>query len=1123
MHPLLRTTFAFALLALCCSSAWADPPRDGLILWLDAADLGGGKSGPNDSQVGLPVTRWVDRSSHGNHLEQHRDDRQPIVEKDATSGQPMVRFDGDDLLELDRLEGLSVGDQMFHIVFVMRSLDESDHTSQRILDFESRESDGTVPKRQGFWIGAQKGRGLVRLGIHEGDEGEGLHVAWDGHSHLLELVYRAEQTFEMYFDGQRERRAMFNGTHFLGLKEHVSLALGQHVNQHDNEQTFFRGNLGEVLFYNRPLTTIERQQVNQYLKDKFSLSTELAELPQFEADVRPILATHCLECHGNDTREAGLDLRSVSSMLIGGEAGPVIVRGEPDYSELLTRIESGQMPPEGESRLTEEEVRTLREWIEADAPAEEPVVITAPPSKITDEDRQHWAWNRPKPHDPPEVRQAELVSNDIDRFVLARLEQEGLSYSQEADAHSLVRRVYFDLIGLPPSPHEVRQFVDDTQPGACERLIDRLLESQHFGERWGRHWLDVVGYVDVHGSDNDFAIIKPLSGKWRYRDYVVRSFNEDKPFDRFLTEQLAGDELCDWRDADTFTPEMLENLVATTFLLCANDDSSQNELNTPDIRHHVLQRTSETVANALLAVTMQCAKCHDHKYEPISQYDYYSFESIFAPVFNVRNWVTAENRVRPAVSDIERTQIDEANAALQKQIDELTTRRDEIHANCRTRLIAERLEGLPDDIRGAVRSAVEAPSDQRTDEQKKLVEQHESSVVPTDEQIKAELTEAELDECSRIESQTGDLKAELRSYDQITWAVENAAAPATHVLRRGNYLRPGLEVQPALLDILTTEPTSQPWSDVEHSTTSNGRRLELARQLTDADTLAGGYVARVIVNRLWQQLFGRGIVETSDNFGVSGSPPTHPELLDWLTLEFIQNGWHVKSLIKSMMMSNAYRQTSRIDDNSKNAEEVDPANKLLWRMNLRRLDSEQVRDSMLTSSGKLDRSIGGEPLPLDVQPDGMVRIKTDSLPNPGSQWRRSLYVLARRNYQLTMLRMFDQPIVTRNCSLRKPTSVVTQSLTLLHDDFVLEQAEFMARRAMDEAVEQSDPELVSWAFTAALGRPTDAEESAWSVDLLARHAERYQAQGMEADPARLKAVAHLCHMLLNTNEFLYLP
>ncbi len=1121
MPPFLRTTLVFASTVLFCAISVAEPPRDGLILWLDSADLDGDGSKTNDLENGQPFTRWVDKSSQGNHLEQLRAERQPTIEMDSTGEQPAVRFHGDDLLAIDRLSGLGVGDQMFHLVIVMRAPADSLHSAQRILDFESREPDGSVSKRRGFWVGYQQGRKLVRLGINQGDEGEGVHIAWDGQPHVLELVYTSEQTFEMYFDGQRERRAMFNGTHFLGLKEHVSLAIGQHFDQEDNQQTFYQGDLGEVLFYNRPLSTIERQEVNRYLTEKFALSTEFGEIPQFEAHVRPILAKHCLSCHGEETREAQLDLRSVSSMLVGGEAGPVIVRGEPEYSELFTRIESGLMPPEGEERLTEIEVRTIREWIEADAPAELPINISVPPSKITAEDRQHWAWNKPRRHEPPEVQEVDRVSNDIDRFVLSRLEDAGLSFSREADANAIVRRVYFDLIGLPPSPSEVQQFASDTRPGAYERLIDRLLESQHFGERWGRHWLDVVGFVDVHGSDNDFAIIKPLPGKWRYRNYVVRSFNQDKPFDQFITEQLAGDELCDWRSTETFTPEMLENLIATTFLLCANDDSSQNELNTPGIRHHVLQRTSEIVANALLAVTMQCAKCHDHKYEPISQYDYYSFEAIFSPVFNVRNWVTAENRVRPDVSDAEQMQIDEWNAAIEARIKALTNRRSEIHDACRERLVAQRLMNLPDDIRDVVKAAVETSADKRTDEQNKLAEQHESAIVPSGEEIEAALTDSERHDCGEIDHQKAKLKSELRSYDQITWAVENAAPPATHVLRRGNYLRPGLEAQPALLDILNSKPTSSTWSESEDLTATSGRRLALARQLTDSETLAGGYVARVVVNRLWQQLFGRGIVETSDNFGVSGSPPTHPELLDWLTMEFIREQWRVKPLIKSMMMSSAYRQTSKTNNTSERAETVDPANKLLWRMNLRRLESEQIRDAMLTVSGKLDRSIGGEPLPLDVLPDGMVRIKKDRLSYPGSQWRRSIYVLARRNYQLTMLRMFDQPIVARNCTLRKPTAVVTQSLTLLHDDFVLEQADFMSRRAMDESADQTFPELVSWAFTTALGRPADPEETAWSVDLLTRHAERYLEEGMDAEQANLKALAHVCHMLLNTNEFLY--
>ena len=642
----------------------------------------------------------------------------------------------------------------------------------------------------------------------------------------------------------------------------------------------------------------------------------------------------------------------------------------------------------------------------------------------------------------------QFVRNHIDQFVLAKLEKNGLTYKSTVDRSALVRRAFFDLIGLPPSTDDIDAFMNDKKPAAYERLLDRLLDSPHFGERWGRYWLDLAGYVDVYGSDNDAAIIKPLEGKWRYRDYVVRSFNADKPFDRFLVEQLAGDELYDWQSAEHFTSEMRDALIATGFLLCANDDSDQNELNTPDIRHHVLQRTTEVIANNLFALTFECAKCHDHKYEAISQVDYYQLQSVFAAAFNVRHWIVSTGRGRADVSHAMQTSIDRHNRDIDSQVEELKSR--------------------------------------------------ESKLPP------------------EVEEKIANLLAHKRKYATIQVVHESNAPPPTFVLRRGNYLRPGLEVRPELPAIF-----GSPAFHAAKVFGSSGRRLAMARQLTDPKSQVGQHVARVFVNRIWQQIFGRGIVKTSDNFGVSGSTPSHPQLLDWLTLRFIENGWRVKPIIKLMMMSSAYRQNSSVHSDDRRSLKIDPENRLLWRMNLRRLDSEYVRDAMLTTSGKLDRTLFGEAVPLEVHPDGMVVVRKDGLPTPTTQWRRSLYILARRNYHLTMLRLFDQPIVTRNCTVRKPSTVVTQSLALLHDDFVLEQAEYFADRVLEASSNTHDDSRIVAAFRISLGRYPSADEIEFARDLLDRQFEGFRRSKTEAE-ARRDALAQLCKMLFNSNEFLYI-
>lgn len=1097
------------------NSSRAEVPRDDLVLWLDASD-----AADFDQETGC-VTKWRDKSPLGNHVSQDEANRQPVYQPNAFAERAAVRFHGKELLDLADFKGLQTGDQSFHVLIVMRAPGTSSHGAQRLIDLQSRDPGAAESaKRTGFWVGYQANRKRVRLGIAHGDEGEAPEtIVWDGAPHLVEVSYTGEQTFAIYVDGSREQRAIFNGTHFLGFKPQVTFAIGQHFGTEGNDATYYEGDIAEVMIYSRPLTASERFDVGTYLKEKYKLAAEYRPIPQFEKDIAPILAANCHGCHGAETREAELDLRSVSGMLTGGKAGPVVVRGFPDRSEMIAMIETGKMPPEGETPLNAAQIEKLRDWIEADAPANEKIVIKTPATRITAEQREHWAYQELVRHDPPKVKHADRVGNDVDRFLLAKLEAKGLAYSDEASRETLIRRLSFDLIGLPPSIEEIDAFLSDKEDGAYERLVERLLASKHFGERWGRYWLDLAGYVDVRGSDNDFAIIKPMDGKWRYRDYVIRSFNADKPFDRFLVEQLAGDELYDWRAAETWTPEMREAMTATAFLLCANDDTDQNELNTPDTRHHVLQRTTEVVASNLLAMTVMCAKCHDHKYEAISQYDYYRLESVFAPTFNVRHWVTSEKKGRPDVSDRERTEVDSINAMIDKRIAELNKQRDDIRGQYQRKLFDGKLAELPKGDRDPARKAIETPADKRDKAQKQLVATYGGKLAVKPAEIDAALSEEHKAALAKIADEVADQNSKRRSYNTIQVAYEPSRSPPTYLLRRGNYLRPGLEVQPALLSILRDD-LAEDRLDAQAAGSSSGRRLALARKLTDSDVLAGQYLARMMTNRIWQQIFGRGIVETSDNFGVSGSKPTHPELLDWLTQQFLDGDWHIKPIIKTLVVSSAYRQRSSMQEPSK-AEQVDPKNELLWRMRLRRLDSELVRDSILATSGKLNRQLGGPPLMLDVLPTGMVRIKKDGLSSPEAAYRRSIYVLARRNYHLTMLRIFDQPIVARNCTVRKPAPVVTQSLTLLHDDFVLEQAAHFTDRIQSVTGDGTPKEQVAAAFRLAFGRPPDDEETATSVALVQKHTERYKSERLTDMDARRNALGHFCHMLLNASEFLH--
>jgi len=626
--------------------------------------------------------------------------------------------------------------------------------------------------------------------------------------------------------------------------------------------------------------------------------------------------------------------------------------------------------------------------------------------KVTDRDRQHYAFRKLNCPAPPRVKDASRARTPVDAFIQAKLEVNGLTFSPDGDRVTLIRRTSLDLRGLPPSPEEVDAFVSDSRPDAYERLIDRLLASPHFGERWGRHWLDGAGYVDVTGGDNDAATVKLGENKWRYRDYVIAAFNDDLPLARFLTEQIAGDELVDWRSMKSFDDPTRRLLIATGFLRSAADDTDENELNTLDIRHGVLQRTGEVLAGNLLGLTFNCAKCHDHKYEPISQHDYYRLLAVLQPAFNPANWVQPKQRL----------------------------------------------------IKDA-------------------------------------------------------------AWGNLQVVCDTGPPTPTHLLRRGNHDRPGAEVAPGFLSVLCDSEAVSVLGPTKAEGKTSGRRLALARWLTDVRTPAGALVLRVRVNRVWAHLFGKGLVETCDNLGVTGAKPTHPELLEWLAAEFAAHEGRLKPLLKLLMTSTVYRQASM--DSAPEAARADPDNRLLWRQRLRRLESEVVRDSILAVSGKLDCSAGGAPVPVEARPDGSFVIREKGLPTPTSQWRRSVYLLARRNYHPTLLNVFDQPNLTTNCTCRTPSAVVLQSLTMLNDRVVLEQAEFLAERVARSAGTAEG--RIDAAFQIVLARRPRPRETGWCAELLRRHGERYQAQKLPPDQAAQKALAHLCHTLLNTSEFLYAP
>ena len=842
--------------------------------------------------------------------------------------------------------------------------------------------------------------------------------------------------------------------------------------------------------------------------------------PSFEKDVLPLLAAKCHDCHGGDVQEAKLDLRTLSEILRGGENGPALVRGEPHGSLLLDLVASGQMPPAENDRLSAAEVALLRRWIQAGAPAEEKIVALPPHTQITDADRAWWAFQPPRKAAEPAVQNEARVRTAVDRFLLARLEQKGLVFSADSSKEVLIRRAYLDLTGLPPSPAAVAAFIEDKRPNAYELLIDELLQSPHYGERWGRHWLDAAGYVDGK-LDNDLGTMYPNDGIWRYRDYVIQTLNDDMPFDQFLTEQLAGDELVNWREAESFDSRTKSLLIATGFLRNVDDHTDFDQYGI-EKRYEVVNETLDMFSTAVLGLTLECCRCHNHKYDPLPQRDYYRLMACFEPAFNPHSWKKPKDRHLADVSSKERALIDQRNSEVDQEVAELLKTVEALRQQVRQRVLETRVSSIPDPIRQDVQLAVEAQADQRSDVQKYLAEKFAGTLTITDADIDAALTDSEQAALKVNADQRVSLTAEKRSYGVIQALWDVGPPPVSHVHRRGNVRAHGVLVQPGFPEVLQPALNSDSITPGVNFGQTSGRRLALARWLT---TPGHPLTARVFVNRVWHHHFGRGIVETLGNFGRSGSQPSHPELLDWLAVDFAENGWSVKRLHRLIMLSTAYRQSSRRAADSTQdvsavqaGEQIDPENRLLWRMNLRRLEAEIVRDSVLAAAGVLDLTAGGPPVEITNPPDGLSEARPS--PTPTSSNRRSVYLFARRIYPLKFLEIFDAPIMPVNCTQRTNSATVLQSLAVLNSEFLFLQSEAMAMRISEAAGPDIEP-CIRLGFRIVFSRQPTEKELATSTAFLEEQELGYLAADGGAGKSRQRALADFCQMLLSSSEFLY--
>ena len=777
----------------------------------------------------------------------------------------------------------------------------------------------------------------------------------------------------------------------------------------------------------------------------------------FEEKVRPVLVANCYKCHSDKAQKGDLRLDSAEAAMAGGESGPVIVPGKPQESLLVEAInyQSLEMPPDG--KLSAEAVAALTEWVRLGAPwpgghssGVGGPALRKGKDKLTDEDRAWWAFQPVKDHPVPAIEGDPWSRTPIDQFLLAGRPfqanhdgPEGPSY-QEAHRRTLIRRLSFDLVGLPPTMDEVEAFSADASPDAYERLADRLLASPRFGERWARHWLDLVRYAESDGYKAD--AYRPNA--WRYRDYVIRAFNSDKPYDRFMAEQIAGDEIA---------PHDPDALIATGYYRLGIYEYNQRDVRTQ--WSVILNDITDVTADVFLGVGMSCARCHDHKFDPLLQKDYYRLQAFIAPIIQ-RDDVPAATPEQ--ITDYQRRLAvwEEKTAEIRRELDELE--RQPIENAAKSFIVK-----FPDDIESYFAKAERAPLEEqlRRLASRQIIE--EGGKIDFTKKLKDEKL-----------ARWKELKEQLAKFD----ADKPQPLPEAMMVSDVSHIPPPVtipgkrdaeEIAAGILSVLDEGPLAYQTPSASSNTT--GRRTALAQWLGSADN---PLTPRVMVNRLWQYHFGRGLVESASDFGRLGQPPSHPELLDYLAREFVRGGWEMKRMHRLMVHSRAYRQGSASNPQSaiRNPQSTP-----------RRLDAEQIRDAALAVTGELDGRSGGE----------------------GSEWttnRRSIYLKVFRNKRDAVLDVFDVPDGSGSVPQRNVTTTPTQSLLMINGPWMVERAKTLAGRISREA--KGPTEQVRLAYRLIFARMPTAEEEAEGIAFIV---------GQE----RAERIADLCHVLLNSNEFVY--
>jgi len=776
----------------------------------------------------------------------------------------------------------------------------------------------------------------------------------------------------------------------------------------------------------------------------------------YSRDVAPILSSKCVQCHDAKSKMGNLDLTAAPALLrVAGAKS-----ADSSLYLHLTGKTQPQMPMGG--HLTDPQIALFRDWIDAGARIDSQTLSSA--------QKPYWFFQPVAKPAVPKVA-AGQNANPVDAFILAKLDENRINPNPATDKTTLLRRATLDLTGLPPTPEETQSFLADDSPKAFEKVVDRLLASPHYGERWGREWLDLARYADTNGFKAD----EPRPNIWRYRDYVIQSFNDDKPYDRFIREQIAGDQLY---------PDDLNARIATGFLRHYTDETNQPVIELR--RQELLNDITDTVGGVFMGLTVGCAKCHDHKFDPILQKDYYRLQSFFANVRADDNTILLQG---------------EKLEAYRKQLAEYNEKtngiRAEMDALVEPFAQQERDYYTPRFSTGT-QEAIRTPDDQRTPYQSLLAIQGMPQIVHPWETFTKKLKPEQ-------KKRFDELAAQLKSFDALkpnppvaqTMIENGPVAPKTYVLVGGEWSNHGPEVQPGFLSIL----------DPNDVNIAAGRRAALANWLADPKN---PMTARVMVNRIWQGHFGTGIVASSSDFGTVGDRPSNQQLLDYLAATFVENGWSIKKMHRAIMLSNVYQESSLAQTEAMSA---DPENKLMWRYPRHRVEGEVLRDAMLMTSGKLNLKIGGPGIHPDLPP-GVNAVGYAAWPadkDKSEDDRRSVYVFVKRVLTYPMFEAFDAPNAQESCPRRFATVVPSQALAVMNDHLVLDWSQSLAGRVLNDSGLNAQQQI-DRAYRLALSRPPKSEESTQVAAFL---------KTQTALVGEKQAFADFCHVLLSSNEFMY--